>query len=604
MKKILSSYKNHRKILHISAIFLTAIIFRFFYVSEITYSPLYDAPVVDGRTYVYLSNYLASGNWLGETLGPFWQPPLYPYFLAVVRILSENFFFDTVRWVQCILSSLTCIGIYLLGCKWYNSKVGLLASGTACIYGPMIFFDGEILPASLAMSLSMAGLLVYESAQNKNRKNYFFLSGLLFGFASITVATILIGVFTLFAWTIYRKRNLSHGILFLFGVTLIVGLVTWRNVEVGNDNVLISSNSGVNFFIGNNEKYDETINIRAGWQWDKLVNQPSSLGIELPSEKSAFFWRSSFDFIKKNPIDYVLLQLRKTWELFNGYEKGRNQDIYFWRNYSEVLSLLLWHYGLAFPFGLISPLALIGLVRYCKQFHNFGGLYIFTYVLAMVMFFPTARYRIVIIPLLLIFFAQTCFWFKELLQNRNYRDSLLGLFTVVLLLVFLNIGGRPMNMKGDAEIHFNLGQAFVDKNKPEKALTHFQNAVQMDSTYWQAWFNLGSIEGMRGNLDAAKNIFLKVTVSEPNRPEVWVNLAHAQRGLEQNESAIFSYEQALRINPYLPKIYLELLQLCTQLGQTEKAEKVLNKAIKIYPKDRKKILSLFSNLQTRFRTSF
>ena len=600
MKKLFNSSIYHRKTLHISAIFLTAIILRFFYLSEIIHSPFYESPVVDGRTYISLSNQLASGNWLGETIGPFWQPPLYPYVLAIVRILDEDSFFNAVRWLQCILSSLTCVGIYLLACKWYDSKVGLLAAGTACIYGPMIFFDGEILPASLAMSISMAGFLVYELAQNNNRKIYLFISGLLFGFASITVATILVGILTLFVWTIYQKRNLLYGLLFISGAILVIGLVTWRNYEVGNDNVLISSNSGVNFFIGNNKKYDETINIRPGWQWDKLVSQPRALGIELPSEKSAFFWKSSFDFIKNHPSEYVLLQLKKTWGLFHGYEQGRNQDIYFWRNYSDLLSVLLWHYGLAFPFGLISPLALIGLARYFRQLNNFGGLYVFTYALAIIMFFPTARYRIVIIPLLLIFFAHTFFWLKDSMQNRSYRDYLFRLFWIVLIFLFFNFGGQPMNMKGDAEIHFNLGQAYADKKRPEKALSHLQKAVQIDSTHWQALFNLGSIEGMKGNLDAAKNIFLKVTQAEPNRPEVWVNLAHAQRGLGQNESATFSYEQTLRINPYLPKIYLELLQLYTQLGQNEKAKKVLNRAITIYPKDRKKILTLFSNLKRRF----
>ena len=189
MKKLQSSSYNHSRILHVSAIFFTAILFRFFYLSEISQSPLYDAPVVDGRTYTFLSNQLASGNWLGEGLGPFWQPPLYPYVIAALRIISETFFFDSIRWLQSVLSSLTCVGIYLLGRRWYNTRVGLLASGIACLYGPIIFFDGEVLPASLAMSISMAGLLAFEKGQNNNRKIYFFSSGVLFGFASITASS-------------------------------------------------------------------------------------------------------------------------------------------------------------------------------------------------------------------------------------------------------------------------------------------------------------------------------------------------------------------------------------------------------------------------------
>jgi tetratricopeptide (TPR) repeat protein len=600
VKKLQSSSYNYTRILHISAIFFTAIIVRFFYLSEIGESPLYDAPVVDGRTYIFLSNQLASGNWLGEGLGPFWQPPLYPYVIATLRIVSETFFFDLIRWLQCILSSLTCVGIYLLGRKWYNIRVGLLASGIACLYGPIIFFDGEILPASLAMSISMAGLLAFEKGQNNDRKIYFFSSGVLFGFASITVATLLCGVFTLSLWTIFIKRKLFNTLLFLLGTLLIVAPVTWRNYQIGNDTVVISWNSGINFFVGNNADYEKTLGMRAGWDWDKLVRQPSLHGINTPSEKSFYFWMSSFDYIKDQPIDYLALQLSKTWDLLHGVEQGRNQDIYFWRNYSDLLSLLLWHYKLAFPFGLIAPLALIGLVRHFRNMSHFGGIYVISYSLSIVMFFPTARYRIIIIPLLLIFFSQTFFWLKDSLNNRNFRDFFSGISSILVLFVFCNIGGNPMNMSGNAEIHFNLGQAYADKQKPEKALFHFQRATTIDSTYWQAWFNSASVEGMKGNFETAKNIFSKITIFEPNRPEVWVNLAHSYRGLGQNEAAIDSYEQALLINPYLPKIYLELLQICIQLGKQEKAKTVLNQAITIYPKDRMKILSLFSKLQQNF----
>ena len=309
---------------------------------------------------------------------------------------------------------------------------------------------------------------------------------------------------------------------------------------------------------------------------------------------------SSFDYIKDQPIDYLALQLRKTRDLFHGVEQGRNQDIYFWRNYSYLLSLLLWHYKLAFPFGLIAPLAIIGLVRHFRNMNHFGGIYVMAYALSIVMFFPTARYRIIIIPLLLIFFSQTFFWLKDSLNNRNFRDFSIGISATLLLFVFCNIVGDPINMNGNAEIHFNLGQAYTDKKKPEKALFHFQKATTIDSTYWQAWFNSASIEGMKGNFETAKNIFSKVSTFEPNRAEVWVNLAHSYRGLGKNEAAIHSYEQALSINPYLPKIYLELLQICIQLGKQEKAEMVLNKVITIYPKDRMKILSLFSKLQHSF----
>ncbi len=39
----------------------------------------------------------------------------------------------------------------------------------------------------------------------------------------------------------------------------------------------------------------------------------------------------------------------------------RDQDIYPFRQYSPLLSLLVWKKWLAFPFGLLLPLALLGM---------------------------------------------------------------------------------------------------------------------------------------------------------------------------------------------------------------------------------------------------
>ena len=58
---------------------------RIVYVLQIDASPLFAHPVVDAKTYTEHAARLAAGNWLGLGDGPFWQPPLYPYFLGVIR---------------------------------------------------------------------------------------------------------------------------------------------------------------------------------------------------------------------------------------------------------------------------------------------------------------------------------------------------------------------------------------------------------------------------------------------------------------------------------------------------------------------------------------
>ena len=59
----------------------------------------------------------------------------------------------------------------------------------------------------------------------------------------------------------------------LLGLLVAIAPVTLRNYALGSDVVLISSNAGINFYLGNNPDYQRTVNIRPGWEWYELLNR-------------------------------------------------------------------------------------------------------------------------------------------------------------------------------------------------------------------------------------------------------------------------------------------------------------------------------------------
>ena len=94
------------------AVFALALLARLFYLHELSESPLFATPVVDARTYVEDARYLAETSWAGRP-APFWQPPLYPYALAGLRVLCG----DDLYWprlFQAILGALSCLLTYAL----------------------------------------------------------------------------------------------------------------------------------------------------------------------------------------------------------------------------------------------------------------------------------------------------------------------------------------------------------------------------------------------------------------------------------------------------------------------------------------------------------
>lgn len=87
-----------------------ALVLRVAYVFEIDQSPLFAYPAVDSETYARQALRLAEGNWLGVGQGPFWQPPLYPYFLGAVKVLFPESFFHAARLLQALMGSDTAMG--------------------------------------------------------------------------------------------------------------------------------------------------------------------------------------------------------------------------------------------------------------------------------------------------------------------------------------------------------------------------------------------------------------------------------------------------------------------------------------------------------------
>ncbi len=531
----------------------------------------------------------------------FWQPPLYPYVLGIIKTLAPESFFYAIRWFQVILGALTCGLIYTLGKYWFTKKIALIAGFAACFYAPLIFFDGEVLPASLATFLDLLGLLLLVRSLKNNNKWDIFLAGLVFGLASLTVASVLSFVIAATIWLVWQQRSFRLAGIFVFGIFLVIFPITLRNYTIGNDKVLISYNSGVNFYIGNNATYAQTLKTRPGWEWDDLIGEPQTQGITVASSKSAFFWHKAWTFISNQPIAYLRLITTKSLQFFNGNEIGRNQDIYYWRNYSNLLSATLWKWGIAFPFGLVSPLALMGLflaIRHQKL--NLNTLFVLAYSIGIIAFFPVARYRVPLLPLFLLLATYSGSWLWTRFKSGQNRQTISTVVLLIIMGIVANHGIGKMQMTGDAEIHYNLGQAYASKRQLDKAQQAYARSVTQDSTYWQAWLNLASVTALQGDMATADIIFQRITQVRPDQPEVWVNQAHSSRGLGKLNNAVRAYEQSLLINPYQPRIYTELLQLHFQRGALNEAQKLLDKVLALYPNDQQKLLSLYKNMQRQF----
>ena len=536
----------------VGIVFVLALSLRLVHAFQMSASPLFTMPAVDAATYSEQAVSLAEGNWLGRGQGPFWQPPLYPYFLGVIKLAFPESFFYVSRFAQALIGSLTCVLLYLVGRRLFGAEVGFIGGLIAAVYGPLIYFDARLLPAGLATLFTLVSLWLLMRAVEQPTRSTFTAAGFALGLASLTAAILSALIPGVAIWLFYwlRKKAALAVVAFLLGTVLAIAPVTLRNYIIGGDFVPISYNGGVNFYLGNNANAEQTLALRPGWEWEELVALPLREGITRPSAKSLFFYRQALEYMQNAPLDYMGLLVTKTAQFWRGDEIERNQEMYYWRKYSSVLAGTLWKWGVAFPFGLVSPLALLGLIVYIRrQGITLPVLFVLGYSFAVISFFVTARYRLPIVPLLILFAAYGGNWLYERWREQSFQRALLPMAVLALLVLLVNWDLPPMDGRGKAATHNDLGNAYLQQGRYDLALLKYEQATRLDSTYWQAWFNLGSLRAMRGDLRGALPILLNVLEHERERADVWSNVAGVYVGLGQYQQAAEVLEQAVVAAP-------------------------------------------------------
>jgi len=108
---------------------------RLVYLLESRANPFFDAPIVDAKDFFEQAQRIAAGDWLSGSQ-PFWQPPLYPYFLSLWCALFPSCPFVAIRVVQALVGTLSVLLVYDLARRAFGRQTARLAAvagpRTAC----------------------------------------------------------------------------------------------------------------------------------------------------------------------------------------------------------------------------------------------------------------------------------------------------------------------------------------------------------------------------------------------------------------------------------------------------------------------------------------
>ena len=320
-----------------------------------------------------------------------------------------------------------------------------------------------------------------------------------------------------------NRRSMRRVFLPLIaGIALPIVPVTLHNIAAGEP-VLISWQGGTNFYIGNNPESDGMTAIAPGtdgtW-WggyhDMIRIAEENEGRTLARrEVSAHWFRKSLSFLSEDPGGAARLFAKKIYILLNDFEVSNNQGIYFFRRYSRILSVLI-HVG----FGLLVPLACAGfvLVRWTRQ-RLLIPLFLLSYGLSIVLFFVTARYRIPLIPPLLLAAAYTVVEWTSIRKRGWSRRTLLSLavFAVAALISLSNL----LHMERDnyTQGYYNVGILYLMDRRYDEAVPHLRKALEEKPLYRNARYNLGLCYTYMGRLDDAERTLVALLRDYPDDTE-------------------------------------------------------------------------------------
>ncbi|MBE0565960.1 MAG: glycosyltransferase family 39 protein, partial [Krumholzibacteria bacterium] len=394
------------------ALLAVAAAIRLVFLLEVARTDLVAVHLLDAETYHTWALRLVAGDFGWEET--YWMGPLYPHLVAVVyRLLGP----DGVA-VQAVQLAATVLNVWLLhrlatallrsgGEVGAAPPVALLAAALYAFYGAPVFYAGFLLMATLVTTQLLLVAWQAVRAQDRPTVRRWLVLGLLVGLTGLARGNVLLLVATLPLLLVgradlsWRRRALLTAVL-AAGALAMVAPATLRNVLVARDFALLTSNGGVNLYIGQLPHGEGAFT--PALERPDAENDPSleltlegEFGRDLKgSEVSRILTRRAWQVFRENLAAMPRLYLLKIWRFWSGYELPQIEAYVWWREVFTGLKLL------PVPYTIISALGLVGLAFLPRRARLVVLVVVLSYFLSLLPFFPTSRYRQPIAPLLAI----------------------------------------------------------------------------------------------------------------------------------------------------------------------------------------------------------
>ncbi len=502
--------------LKIGVIFFVAYIVRFAMLFQLKQTPFFTAFAGEGLFYDYWGEQISAGDLLaGDRV--YAAPPLIMYYLgALYEIFGRNL--TVVRIVGALLDSLLCVLIYFAGRKIAGDKAGFAGGILAALYSGFLFYEVIMPGTALSVTLTLLAFLAIlwaDSAEGRSSCFRWTAAGLLIGLAALGRPNLLGFVPVVIIWRLAARkcRKIStlsiQSLTFVLGLLLVLSPVLVRNYVVEKDLVFLP-HMGIALYTGNNpdlpEGYGKDPRLRGSINefdiggFRKMASAMNGRKLK-SSEVSSFFFERGVRFIIQEPGKFFQRLLIKTRSFWSKYEVSGDWDQEFLADRVNFLKA---------PFliqnSLLLALAFGGLLFYGLKTTGgkMLGVIIATYLAMVVPFVVLTRYRLTIMPFLIILGGLFIAGFTDDLLRRRGGKILWAALVLIVILGLYSLEAPPFE---EARMHayswVNMGVLYEQKGDYDQAMKSYAIAVQNKPSFTEAYFYAGDLAFTQGDHDGA-----------------------------------------------------------------------------------------------------
>ena len=578
----------------LACVFLVALALRLVFLSETAASPAWGVLFIDSAQYDRWAREIAAGDWLGK--GVFYQAPLYPYFLGVVYATLGTGITGLLL-VQALIGSASCVLLAGAGRVFFGAPAGIAAGLMLAVYPTAIFSDSIVQKSVLDVFLISLLLAALGRALAAPSPRWWLLAGAALGGLMLTRENASVFIPLLAASLVIRTKGLSRNsrlsqamALFL-GLALVLTPVALRNLVRGGEFFLTTSQFGYNLYIGNNPQsrgtYTALIPGEQGEeQRDARELAEAALGRALSSGEVSDYWRDkAVSSMLAQPAAWMRTMARKAFLLLNALELPDAYDQYTYAGWSVLLRWL----GRVFHFGVLLPLAGAGIVVTWARRRRIWPLHglLVLYAGSVSLFFVFSRYRLPLVPILILFAAV----FVTEAAGSLLRGARVAPAALLAALALAGIANWPPaeaagKQRFKATMLNNIAGTIVyQPGRSLETIRVLTESIPLDPAFGPAYYHLGLAYKDLGRFRESLDALRKAVSILPAVPDSYFQIGEVLRRSGRAAESVIWYRRALAIDPGEPLWLLALARALLATGDVGGATQAVGAAAALGSRD-------------------